>query len=302
VSEHQRQTLTIQHHSHWIDSDKMNKVVKCAECECTPSECKINVDFRNSQRCVNCIKEDTCCCFAIHVIEENECCNNKKVGNCNLHRSDHVSGNIDISKKKSLSDPQKGRSVPDLSNFLLNVKSLYAAALGIEILCIASAEIGENTGLYFFGLNPWGIAIAYVMGYSLAGFTTFTTILGRYNNLHHHDKSTVTREMDSCCSALEQDTGKGFLCNLKSTFTTFAIGSKRLFQIRNQQGLKIVLKSSLFILVTAESACILTAETVDLIFYQYSIFLSVPLALIAGAFTVVVPAAYRKSRHSNANA
>jgi hypothetical protein len=32
--------------------------------------------------------------------------------------------------------------------FFRHVKSLYAAALGIEILCIAAAEIGENTGLY----------------------------------------------------------------------------------------------------------------------------------------------------------
>ncbi|MGA9317551.1 MAG: hypothetical protein WBV84_05805, partial [Nitrososphaeraceae archaeon] len=59
---------------------------------------------------------------------------------------------------------------------------------------------------------------------------------------------------------------------------------------------KAIVKSSLFILVTAESACILTAETVDLLFYQYSILLSVPLALLAGAFTVVVPAAYRKTK------
>jgi hypothetical protein len=36
-------------------------------------------------------------------------------------------------------------------NFFRHVKSLYAAALGIEILCITAAEIGENTGLYFLG-------------------------------------------------------------------------------------------------------------------------------------------------------
>jgi hypothetical protein len=56
------------------------------------------------------------------------------------------------------------------------------------------------------------------------------------------------------------------------------------------------LKTSLVILITAESVCILTAETVDLIFYKYSILLSIPLALLAGAFTVVVPEAYRKTR------
>ena len=55
---------------------------------------------------------------------------------------------------------------------------MYAAALGIEILCIMSAEIGENIGLYTFGFNLHGIVIAYVLGYALAGFSTFMTILG----------------------------------------------------------------------------------------------------------------------------
>ena len=58
----------------------------------------------------------------------------------------------------------------------------------------------------------------------------------------------------------------------------------------------MILKSSLVILITAESVSILTAETVDLIFYQYSILLSVPLALLAGAFTVVTPVAYKKAK------
>lgn len=51
------------------------------------------------------------------------------------------------------------------------MKSLYAAALGIEILCIAAAEIGENSGFYLFGCSPSGIAIAYVMGYALASLS-----------------------------------------------------------------------------------------------------------------------------------
>jgi hypothetical protein len=58
---------------------------------------------------------------------------------------------------------------------------LYAEALGIEILCIAAAEIGENTGLYLFGFNLIEIPIAYAIGYALAGFTTFIAILGRYD-------------------------------------------------------------------------------------------------------------------------
>jgi hypothetical protein len=38
------------------------------------------------------------------------------------------------------------------------------------------------------------------------------------------------------------------------------------------------------------------------VFYQYFILLAVPLALMAGAFTVVVSAAYRKTRCLNINA
>jgi hypothetical protein len=62
-----------------------------------------------------------------------------------------------------------------------------------------------------------------------------------------------------------------------------------------QPNLKTILKTSLVILVTAESACILTAETVDLLLYKHSMILSIPLALLAGAFTVIVPEAYRKT-------
>jgi hypothetical protein len=40
----------------------------------------------------------------------------------------------------------------------------------------------------------------------------------------------------------------------------------------------------------------LAAETVDL---KYSILFSVPLALLAGAFTVVVPEAYSKVKSSS---
>jgi hypothetical protein len=62
-----------------------------------------------------------------------------------------------------------------------------------------------------------------------------------------------------------------------------------------EPNLNSIIKTSLLILITAESVCILTAETVDLIFYKYSILLSVPLALLAGAFTVVASEAYRRT-------
>lgn len=280
----------------------MNRAVKCAECECTPSDCTTNEYSKGLQRCVHCRRYDACCCLSIHFRKEKECCNDPTCGNSGLPYSDQHPRSIGTINKKPLhlhTEELKGRG---LRSFFFYAKGLYAAALGIEILCIAAAEIGENTGLYLFGFNPGGIAIAYIMGYSLAGFTTFVAILGRFGNRHSDEKCTTSAEIDSCCSVLEQDSSLGFVPNIKTTFMNFALGFKRLFKIRNQSGLKSIVKSSLFILVTAESACILTAETVDLIFYQYSILLSVPLALLAGAFTVVVPAAYRKARQSDTNA
>jgi hypothetical protein len=89
-------------------------------------------------------------------------------------------------------------------------------------LCIAAAEVGENTALYLFGFNPSGIAIAYCLGYALASFTTFATILGRYNY------GSPNGTMCSCCSVLEQNSQKGFVSNLKITFKNFAVGNKKL--------------------------------------------------------------------------
>jgi predicted membrane protein len=65
--------------------------------------------------------------------------------------------------------------------FFRHVRSLYAAALG------------ENTGLYILGFNHIGIPIAYAMGYSLATFTTFVTILARY-------RYSPGNRIGSCCS------------------------------------------------------------------------------------------------------
>ena len=48
------------------------------------------------------------------------------------------------------------------------------------------------------------------------------------------------------------------------------------------------------ILITAESACILTAETIGIVFYNYSILLGIPLALLVGASTVVFIEARKK--------
>lgn len=279
----------------------MNRVVRCAECECAPTECKKS-DTDGEIKCLNCNKDDSCCCLSIHIVKEKRCCNDLDCKNTIKLSSGRQSQNANDFNTASSSLLKEHQGNFGLRSFFLYAKGMYAAALGIEILCITAAEIGENTSLFLFGFNPEGIPIAYVMGYSLAGFTTFVTILGRYGNHGSNEKDTSPTEIDSCCSVLEQDASRGFVSNIKTTFMNFAFGFKRLLRIREQRGLKPILKSSLIILVTAESACILTAETVDLIFYQYSILLSVPLALMAGALSVVAPAAYRKAKHSASNA
>ncbi len=173
-----------------------------------------------------------------------------------------------------------------LRSFFFHSRTMFAAALGIEILCISFAELGENIGLYAFGFNPAGIAIAYALGYAFAGAATFVTILGRHGS----------GDDCSCCSVLEHGNRKGFYPNFAGTMRDFASGLKKLATLNRQPNLRSIVRTSLVILVTAESACILTAETVGIVFYQYSILLSVPLALLAGAFTVVAPQAYKKAR------
>lgn len=177
----------------------------------------------------------------------------------------------------------------NLMTFLYHTKRLFAAALGIEILCISAAVIGENIALYSFGYNLQGIILGYVLGYAAAGFATIMTILGRYD--------IRNERIDTCCSVLEQVSSKSFLSNIIWTFKNFGLGFSKILQIDRQPQIRKILKTSLIILFTAESACILTAETIDLIFYNYSILLSIPLALLAGSFTVVAPEAYRKMKH-----
>ena len=124
----------------------------------------------------------------------------------------------------------------------------------------------------------------------MAGFTTFVTIFGRYD---FRDNAKI----DTCCSVLEQHSNKGFLLNLLTTFRNFETGISKLPNLYMQQNIRQLLKTSLVMLVTAESVCILTAETIDLIFYKQSILLSIPLALLAGSFTVAAPEAYKRLRN-----
>lgn len=153
-------------------------IVKCAECECTPVECNKVESSESTIGCINCTKEDECCCLGIHAVvvgDKDQCCSDSS---CTRFDEVRFTGLTQIKPTNNIQSQQPDRGL-GIRSFFFYAKGLYAAALGIEILCIAAAEIGENTGLYLFGFNAGGIAIAYVMGYALAGFVTFVTILGR---------------------------------------------------------------------------------------------------------------------------
>ena len=209
--------------------------MKCAECQCTPLDCK-------EYECSVCTKE---VCYCVIVKKHPVCV------------------------------------------FLKNVRYLYATALAIEILCICAAEAGQNTSFILFGYRTAvGITLGYVLGYTLAAFTTFATILGR---------TTISDQICSCCSVLEQGPN-GFIAMLLTTFKNCGNGIKKITQLHKQSNVRKILWTSIVILVTAETACILTAETIDLIFYRHSLFISIPLSLFAGAFAVVIPEAYKKTK------
>ncbi len=113
---------------------------------------------------------------------------------------------------------------------------MYASALGIEILCIMSAEIGQSGGFFLFGYkDAFGITMSYILGYGLAGFTTFTTILGRYN---------LERVMDGCCSVLENESS-GFVSNIKTTFKNFTMGIEKIPQVYKMANFRQIMKTSL---------------------------------------------------------
>jgi len=164
---------------------------------------------------------------------------------------------------------------------------MYVSALAIEILCIMSAEIGENTGFFLFGYQKIdGISIGFVLGYALAGFSTFATILGRYN---------LDNVMDGCCSALDCK-DRRFIPNLKTTFRNFAVGVTKIPYLYKQPYARQILKTSIYVLVVSESLCILTALIVDFAFYRHSLWLSIPLALFVGAFSITALESYKKIR------
>lgn len=245
----------------------MTNNIVCYECKCSLTNCNNNELINSGIKCKNCIK-DICCCIPIHTTNK---------------------------QKKTPSSLSSNLSLKAKSKLFFNItKNLYPTALGIEILCIMAAELGENIGLHTFGFNLIGITLAYIIGYALAGFTTFMTILGRYS---FSSKTNINNmKIESCCSILEQQSQKGFLPNMFITFKSFLNGFRKLSGIRRQSNLKYILKTSLIILVTAESACILTAETIGIVFYNYSIVLSISVALFVGALTIVWIEAFKKMK------
>jgi hypothetical protein len=227
----------------------------------TCAECKCSPEACSDViwKCKNCIKK-SCCCISAHT--------NK----FNLWKKSYF-----------------------LQQISQNIRRTFVAALGIEVLCIICAEIGENIGISVFGFNLYGIVIAYTLGFALAGFSTFMTILGRYDFKNPKE----TKHIRGCCSFLEENSSRGFIFNLMTTFLNFKRGFTQFLNNWNNPQMKNILKTSLIILITAESACILTAETVTLLFYQYSLFLAIPLALIIGTFTLTLVESTRKIRNQS---
>jgi len=141
--------------------------------------------------------------------------------------------------------------------------------------------------------------MAYMMAYALAGFTTFASILGRGRSRHEHDHIADNEDMDiiMCgCSGSDHDFSRGFVYSIKQTFLNFGTGLRRMTTLYRQPGARKTIKSSLIVLFSAESGCIIAAATVDVMMYQYSTILSIPSALLVGTFTVAAMSAYRSSK------
>jgi hypothetical protein len=130
------------------------------------------------------------------------------------------------------------------------------------------------------------------LGFALAGFLTFLTILGRYDF-----KNTEIKQIRGYSFFLGEYPNKGFRFNLITTFVNFKRGFTLFIDNWNNLQMKNALKTSLIILIIVQSVFILTAETVTLLFYQYSIFLAISLALVIGTFTLTLEESTRKIRN-----
>ena len=170
------------------------------------------------------------------------------------------------------------RSLTGSSSLARNSILLYPSALGIEIICILSSITGESLGFYLFGFNIVGIIYAYSLGFIVAGFTIFLVILGRYRE---------HQNFNLCCHDNNQFL-LGFKSNFITTFKHFKNGWYSLSLLFYNENRNKLLKRALYLLLTAESICVITAQTVDLLFYNYSVFLSIPLALIVGSLVISI--------------
>ncbi len=169
-------------------------------------------------------------------------------------------------------------SLTDSSSLARNSILLYPSALGIEIICILSSITGESLGFYLFGFNVVGIIYAYSLGFIVAGFTIFLVILGRYRE---------HQSFNLCCHDNNQFL-LGFKSNFIITFKHFKNGWYSLSLLFYNKNKNKLLKRALYLLLTAESICVITAQTIDLLFYNYSVFLSIPLALIVGSLVISI--------------
>ena len=123
------------------------------------------------------------------------------------------------------------------------------------------------------------------------------SILGRYDFSNKSNKKIG----GGCCSFLEESSSKGFIFNLLETFLNFKRGFINFVNNRNNPQIKEIVKQSIVILITAESACILTAETVDLLFYKISTILAIPLSLIIGTLTLTTVESIKKIKNMKAS-
>ena len=168
----------------------------------------------------------------------------------------------------------------ELPSFLKQVRKSYPSAVGIIILCILSSQVGQTVSFVLFGYSSiFAIAMSYSIGYALASLTTFCTIIGRYN---------LKQGLGGCCSALEHGSNISFVSNIKNTFRDCWIGITKMPALAKLPNARGIIKTSVYILITAESACILTAETINLAFFRHAMWLSMPLGLFTAAFVVTV--------------
>jgi len=181
-------------------------------------------------------------------------------------------------------------SLTNPSSLARNSILLFPSALGIEILCILSSITGESIGFYLFGFNVVGIIYAYSLGFIVAGFTIFLIILGRYKEHQSFELGCHDNHQFHL----------GFKSNFITTFRHFKNGWFSIPLLFCNNNRNYLLKKTLYLLLTAESICVITAQTVDLLFYNYSIFLSFPLALIAGSLVISIQQA-EEIKKSNLN-